>query len=518
VRTDLAPPGRKKRALDLRLVVNYVARTPLRSRKGGDSELATRLSFADASVGNRAPYQSIGGARKISRRDARVPAFAKTAKVGQPPVRNQRSPQILRTWKKPHRSARIGIQHGFPLTLTFRFPSEFMTRFLPHLLAISFALNTAHAQTFKALYDFKNGADGGIPISTVVRDQTGNLYGTAYQGGDIDNCNPPQGCGTVFKVSPAGKETVLYAFQATSDGSNPAGGVIRDSVGSLYGATVLGGTSNMGTVFKVDKAGKESVLYNFTGGTDGGSPVGVIMDANGNLYGITEIGGDLSCELNGMYGCGAVFKLTPAGKLAVLHRFHGNDGADPSAPLVRDESGNLYGTTIAGGGGAGVVFKVSEAGQFTVLHAFQGGDGADPGSGLVRDKSGNLYGTTYAGGIFGSGTVFEVSNTRKERVLYNFTFGADGGRPLGGLVRDPAGNFYGTTSLGGDLSCNNGSGCGTVFKLTATGKETALYNFEDKSDGGFPEQTLLLDSSGNLYGTTPGNFQFTWGSVFKLTP
>jgi len=395
-----------------------------------------------------------------------------------------------------------------------------MIRLVPRLLVIiAFALTTAHAQTFTALYDFKNGADGGIPISTLVRDPAGNLYGTAYQGGDIDNCNPPQGCGTVFKVSPAGKETVLYAFKSTSNAAYPQGGVIRDAAGNLHGTTLLGGPANIGTVFKVDKTGKESVLYNFTGGTDGGNPAGgVITDANGNLYGTTEIGGDLSCQVNQMNGCGVVFKLTKAGKLTVLHRFNGKDGADPAAPLVRDKSGNLYGTTYAGGGGAlGVVFKVSDAGKFTVLHTFHGADGADSGAGLWRDESGNLYGTTYAGGSAGGGTVFEVSNSSKERVLYNFTLGTDGGRPGGGLVRDAAGNFYGTTSLGGDLSCNNGSGCGTVFKLDSAGKETVLHNFEDKSDGGFPYQTLLRDSSGNLYGTTPGNLEGNWGSVFKLT-
>lgn len=388
---------------------------------------------------------------------------------------------------------------------------------VPFLL--TFMVQTTRAQTFTVLHDFTNGKDGGIPFSTLVRDQAGNLYGTTSQGGDISNCDPSQGCGTVFKISPAGKETVLYEFNNTHAGVSPRAGVVRDSAGNLYGTTELGGTSNMGTVFKLEKGGKETVLYSFTGRTDGGNPLAsVILGADGNLYGTTYIGGDLSCQVGQMNGCGVVFKLAQTGKLTVLHRFHGTDGANPSGALVRDESGNLYGTTYGGAVGGGTVFEVNSAGKRTTLHIFRGNDGADPIAGLLRDSSGNLYGTTYAGGSAGGGTVFKVSNTGKESVLYSFTLGTDGGRPGGSLTRDADGNFYGTTSLGGDLSCNGGDGCGTVFKLDKAGTETVLHEFKNESDGGFPQTGLLRDASGDLYGTTPGNFQYTWGSVFKLTP
>jgi uncharacterized repeat protein (TIGR03803 family) len=401
-------------------------------------------------------------------------------------------------------------------------------------LILSFAIQSARAQTFTILYDFTNGTDGGVANSTLVRDQAGNLYGTTEEGGDINfsNCNPPQGCGTIFKIDTHGKETVLYNFKNNPDAAYPSAGLFRDEKGNLYGTTFVGGTSNNGAIFKLDTSGRETVLYSFTGGRDGGDPMAsLILDSNGNLYGTTYTGGDLSCRVGQMNGCGVVFKLSKAGKLTVLHRFHGTDGADPLAGLVRDMAGNLYGTTTAGGsstcnGGCGTVFKVDATGKETVLHTFTlGADGATPMRGsLIRDQAGNLYGTTQWGGDLscggggaGCGTVFKLDKTGKETVLCKFKLGADGGLPSGGLVRDGVGNFYGTTSLGGHLSCN-GDGCGTVFKLDKSGKETALYDFENGSDGAFPQATLVRDPSGNLYGTTEGNLHSTWGSVFKLTP
>jgi uncharacterized repeat protein (TIGR03803 family) len=400
-------------------------------------------------------------------------------------------------------------------------------------LLLSFAIQPAQAQTFTVLYDFTDGKDGGIPAATLVRDQAGNLYGTTAQGGAINyhNCNPPQGCGTIFKVGTRGKETVLYDFKDNPDAAYPSAGLVEDEAGNFYGTTLLGGTSNSGAVFKLDKSGKETVLYSFTGGRDGGNPLaGVILDTAGNLYGTTEIGGDLSCQVGQMTGCGVVFKLATTGKLTVLHRFHGSDGADPFAGLVRDESGNLYGTTTAGNtgcyDGCGTVFKLDKTAKETVLHVFTDGrDGAVPMWGaLILDELGNLYGTTQSGGDLscgngvGCGTVFKMDKAGKETVLYNFTDGKDGGLPGGALVRDAAGNLYGTASVGGDLSCNGGGGCGTVFKLDKAGKLTVLHDFEDKSDGAFPEGGLVRDASGNLYGTTSWDGHVNFGCVFKLAP
>jgi len=404
------------------------------------------------------------------------------------------------------------------------------------LLLLSLAIQPARAQTLKVLYNFSNGTDGGIPNSIMVRDQAGNLYGTTEEGGDINssNCNPPQGCGTVFKVTARGKETVIYDFKNNPDAAYPGAGLSQDSAGNFYGTTFLGGASNMGTVYKLDKTGKETVLYSFTGGHDGGNPFStVIFDPEGNLYGTTEIGGDTAgCRIGDMNGCGVVFKISPSGKFSVLHRFNGYDGADPEAGLVRDEAGNLYGTTFAGGitschnGGCGTVFKLDPAGKETVLLKFNvpGTGGIFPSGPLIRDAAGNLYGTTEWGGDLscnqqvGCGTVFKLDKTGKETVLYKFKLGADGGLPNGPLVQDAAGNLYGTTYSGGILSCNGGDGCGVIFKLDTAGKETPLYKFKDGSDGKQPNGGLVRDSAGSLYGTTPGNFASTWGSVFELKP
>jgi uncharacterized repeat protein (TIGR03803 family) len=247
-----------------------------------------------------------------------------------------------------------------------------------------------------------------------------------------------------------------------------------------------------------------TTLHNFTGSPDGAGPVaGLVGDAKGDFYGTTEYGGDLSC---GDYGCGIVFKLDAAGKETVLHSFAGSDGANPSAGLIIDAKGNLYGTTAYGGlgcqsPGCGVVFKLDTSGKETVLHNFTGRpDGEYPIRGLVRDTAGNLYGTTPYGGSSGYGTVFRVSKTGEETVLHSFTGApSDGAVPEAGLVRDAKGELYGTTDEGGS------SGYGTVFKLDATGKATVLHSFTGSpSDGAFTEAGLLRDAKGNLYGIPPG--------------
>jgi uncharacterized repeat protein (TIGR03803 family) len=329
-----------------------------------------------------------------------------------------------------------------------------------------------------ALYTFTGGADGGVP-SGLIRDREGNLYGTTLGGG---SSSLP--AGTVFKVDNTGHETVLHSFCSAAncaDGNTPNAGVIRDEEGNLYGTTIGGGEfcieqSGCGVVFKLDRAGQETVLYNFCPNgygncTDGSAPSsGLIRDAVGNLYG-TTLGG-------GANGDGTVFKLDPTGRETVLHSFAGGaDGSYVVAGLIRDEEGNLYGTTAGGGsGGGGTVFKVDPAGKEKVLYSFTGGtDGGWP-NGLIRDEQGNLYGTTLFGGLAPAsspcgvsfcGVVFKLDPTGKETVLYSFTGGADGANPSAALLRDCAGNLYGTASSGGDLSCFPPYGCGVVFKLNA---------------------------------------------------
>jgi uncharacterized repeat protein (TIGR03803 family) len=383
------------------------------------------------------------------------------------------------------------------------------------------------------LYSFYGGADGAAPQAGVIGDSAGNLYGTTASGGGIlvPGC-APFGCGVVFKLDTAGRETVLYSFSGGADGAGPSSGVIRDSAGNLYGTTQQGGITaaacfleaGCGVVYKIDPTGHETVLYSFTGGPDGGNPSGsLIRDSAGNLYGTTQAGGSTAagCGARSLQvGCGVVYKLDATGHYTVLYTFTGGaDGGNPYAGVIGDGAGNLYGTTASGGItancpylGCGVVFKLDAAGHETVLHSFmRGGDGESPQTGVVRDRFGNLYGTTYGGGITGIwGTVFKVDPTGHETLLYSFTGGADGSGPLAGVIGDGAGNLYGTTASGG-------IGGGVVYKLDPTGHETVLYSFPVAADDGFnPRAGVIGDGAGNLYGTTSGGGAANAGIVYKL--
>jgi len=370
------------------------------------------------------------------------------------------------------------------------------------------ACHSAPGQTFVTLYVFTGGADGGRPsFGGLISDAQGNLYGTSEIGGAF-------GFGTVFEVSKTGGESVLYSFTATAgDGAYPIGGLVLDGHGSLFGTTFEGGAYGYGTVFKVDSAGTESVLYNFTGTNgDGAYPgAGLLRDAAGTLYGTTTEGG-------GSPDSGIVFKLDSAGAETVLYRFTGGkDGGFPSyGPLIQDATGNLYGTTIAGGiSGNGTVYELRTTGKETVLYRFTGkGKGGQPLAGLTRDTAGNLYGTTQLGGAHRQGTVFKLNQAGKEVVLYSFTGGVDGGGPTANVIRDRKGNLYGTTVGGGSQTF------GTVFELNKSGQETTLHSFTSGTDGALPCAGLVSDTAGNLYGTTPvgGFIGYSYGIVFQITP
>jgi uncharacterized repeat protein (TIGR03803 family) len=317
--------------------------------------------------------------------------------------------------------------------------------------------------------------------------------------------------------------TVLHTFTGAGDGGNP-GSVILDANGNLYGGTWFGGSFNWGAVFKVDTSGKLTVLHNFTGGDGLDGATLLLRDSSGTLYGTTYEGGTPEGGGPGSrYGWGALFKLEKDGKETVLHSWPTGGGVSPG--LVRDQNGNLYGT--GGLNQWGAVLKWDESGKETVLYRFTGrSDGGNPNGALLRDAAGNLYGTTVAGGNqnfnYGSGVIFMLEPTGKETVLYDFNGGTDGGSPNGNLIRDNEGNFYGTTGLGGDLSCDSGRGCGTVFKLDTSGKETVLYRFTVPPDGQYPDAGLALDAAGNLYGTTVlggsagGCSGYGCGIAFKL--
>jgi uncharacterized repeat protein (TIGR03803 family) len=374
------------------------------------------------------------------------------------------------------------------------------------------AAHSAQAQTFNVLYSFcsqSNCKDGNTPTAGVIQDAKGNLYGTTSLGGTSN-------WGTVFDLDSTGTETVLYNFSyINGDGANPFGSLIRDAAGNLYGTANYGGPNGQGLVFKLDHTGKQTVLHNFTGGTnDGCAPyAGLIRDKAGNLYGTT-----VAC---GAYGYGMVFKLTATGKEKVLHSFAGppTDASNPffGASLIMDALGNLYGTTYLGGAlGSGTVYKLTASGKETVLYSFTGGaDGCLPYGAPVMDKLGNLYGTTSQCGSSFEGTVWKLSKGGKETVLYNFTGGADGGDPQAGVILDAKGNLYGTSALGGANSR------GTVFKLSPSGTLTVLYSFctlSSCADGTFPAAALIRDAKGNLYGTTEFNGGGNGGTVWKLTP
>ena len=378
------------------------------------------------------------------------------------------------------------------------------------LTLLCFLAPAASAQTFSLLHQFKSGPGGINPYAGVVLDARGNLYGTTVNDGALAS-------GTVFRLSAAGKEKVLYSFTGIGgDGAFPwYGSLVRDSSGNLYGTTFAGGIYDQfclfgcGTVFKVDASGKETVLYRFTGTSGDGGYItqGLVRDSAGNLYGTAFQGG--------AHGWGAVFKVDPTGKETILYSFTGStDGGNPFGGPVRDAKGNLYGTASFGGSYfAGNVFKIDPTGTETVLYSFTGStDGSTPQAGLIRDSAGNLYGTTTYGGASGFGTVFKVNTQGQENVLYSFTGAPDGYYPsFGSLVRDPAGNLYGTTQTGG------ASDFGIVFKIDSTGKETVLHSFSG-SDGKIPYGTLARDKAGNLYGTAYQGGKYGGGVVFKIAP
>jgi uncharacterized repeat protein (TIGR03803 family) len=302
--------------------------------------------------------------------------------------------------------------------------------------------------------------------------------------------------------------------------------VKRDKLG-LMGSTAAVIIVTLSLAGFASAQSKFKVLYSFSGGLDGGPRAGLVRDMAGNLYGTTKYGGNPNCQ-SPAGSCGVVFKLAPNGDgtwtESVVYAFTGSpDGANPVAGLIFDQAGNLYGTTAFGGNlscgevgfGCGTVFKVDQTGILTVLHTFSGGaDGASPYAGLVRDTAGNLYGTTYLGGRRNGGTVFKVDKNGNETVLQRFIVGGLGAGyyPQAGLIRDAAGNLYGTTNVGGAFFG------GTVFKLQKNGYLTVLHSFTGGDDGGGSYAPLIGDAAGNLYGTTTYGGAFSNGTAFELIP
>jgi len=359
---------------------------------------------------------------------------------------------------------------------------------------------------YQVVYRFgSRHRDGRLSYAPMINVK-GTLYGTTYRGG-------AHGFGTVFRIPAAGKEQTLYSFGGGSDGALPQAGLIVVN-GTLYGTTAYGGANGNGTVFSVTTGGTEKIVYSFRGGSsDGLTPVASLLNVNGTLYGTTFYGG--------AHLYGTIFSVTTGGAEMVVYSFGAgsSDGENPTANLV-DIKGTLYGTAPVGGAhGAGTVFGVTTSGQEKLSYSFGGGsDGANPGASLI-DVNGALYGTTSAGGScaghdFGCGTVFEITTTGTEKVLYSFGDSPDGQDPSGSLI-DVKGRLYGTTLLGG-------SGDGAIFAVTTTGKEKVLHLF-DSSDGAQPAASLI-DVHDVLYGTTRYGgghgcrIYNGCGTVFALTP
>lgn len=371
--------------------------------------------------------------------------------------------------------------------------------------------------TYKLLYSFLGTPDAGYPQGNLI-DLKGTLYSTASGGGG--SC----GCGAVFTITKSGSESVLYKFQGGSDGIDPAAGLV-DVNGMLYGTTVEGGglgcgsSDGCGTVFAITPLGRESVLHRFGGSGDGVSPWAGLISVKGKLYGTTYGGGGS--------GKGTVFAITRSGGETV-DSFDGSNGSDPYASLM-DIGGALFGTTSEGKQtkpNSGTVFKITRSGRITTLHTFNcaygSQDGCLPTADLI-DVDGTLYGTTASGGVYGGGTIFAISPSGKETVLHSFggasMFSSDGANPFAGLIY-VNGTLYGTTVVGGAYYNSKGcrAGCGTVFAMSLSpAGETVLHSFGGAGDGVNPWGGLI-DVKGTLYGTTWGGGASGKGTVFSLTP
>ena len=415
--------------------------------------------------------------------------------------------------------------------------------------------------TYSILYNFTDTAAGGDPtqitghLANPSDPSSWTLFGTTKYGGNIagTSCGGT-GCGTVYQLTPPATGSTswtpatLYTFNGDTDGANPAAGVAFDQAGVLYGTTLAGGsgigTGGNGTVFRLTPqagtgAWTKTVLHRFNTANDAAYLLGgVLIGGDGSLYGTGFEGGKL--------GGGAIYRLTPpaAGKTAwpeqLLRSFTGYaGGGTPESALIADTSGALYGTVATGAKysqGAVVKLTPPAAGKIawvpSILYDFNGPRGSNPTAGLIADTSGALYGTTPAGGANSWGTVFKLAPPASgktawtQTVLYSFTGGNDGGVVSGPVIADASGALYGITSQGGDTTCQSGSGCGTVFKLTpprsAAGrwKLTVLHVFSGPGDG-IPysgvQSGLVMDPGGALYGTTFGGGASNYGTVFKIT-
>jgi uncharacterized repeat protein (TIGR03803 family) len=393
--------------------------------------------------------------------------------------------------------------------------------FLALLLTFGGVYESAAASRYSIIFSVQPDTGAYTPYYGLVADASGNLFGVLTAG-----------VGAVFKVTPEGTGTLLHFFNGKNDGAVMGSGLIMDSAGNMYGETIEGGlNTELGTIYRITPDGTETVLYSFTNDIGIWYPAGgLTFDSAGNLYGMTLEGGG-TCYGDDYSGCGAVFELSPNGTLTILHYFKGGekDGAYPSSNLIIDSAGNLYGATGGGGGngckkiGCGTVFKLGSDGKFTLLRHFNSERYQDPNQ-VIMDSNGNLWGTTRVGGNVQCGlhrethcgSIFEIKKSGAFLVVHDFD-GADGSGPSG-LVLDKSGNFYGTTQAGGS------GDLGTIFELTPAGALSTLYSFTGGANGTVP-MGMVEDSSGNLFGETAyggvgqnEDCDYGCGTLFEFTP
>lgn len=370
---------------------------------------------------------------------------------------------------------------------------------------------SASAKHNVVVYDFAGGSDGNFPYGGLVRDSSGNLYGTTGNGG-LAHCGG--GCGTLFRLAPNGTHTVLHDFTGKLDGAYPSGDLVADANGDIYGTTILGDTSG-GSVFKLSHDGSFSVLHTFDSQTEGRFPGDRLsVAANGDVYGTTATGG--------AHGAGSIFKIAANGTFTTLYAFRDQeDGREAYGGIVADADGNLYGTTQYGGAtdcGCGILFKLAGDGSFTVLHAFNGRkDGGQPVGPLLATPSGIVGTTIYYGAKCSCGVIFRVSFDGDFSVLHSFQK-KEGKNPHSGLAADSDGNLYGAALSGGGCAFID-QGCGTIYELGADGTFTVLHKFSGPGDGYGPTATPLL-SGLSIYGAAQrgGNSScgLGCGTIYRL--
>jgi uncharacterized repeat protein (TIGR03803 family) len=387
------------------------------------------------------------------------------------------------------------------------------------VLVLAASAIVAQGQIFTSLHSFDGGDGGGPYQESLVQGEDGNFYGTTFGGGTNNG-------GTIFRITAQGSLTTLYSFCALPnciDGEYPNAGLVLATDGDFYGTTAIGGANGGGVVFELTPDGTVNTLYSFCAQlscTDGSNPGAALVQAtDGNLYGTAEGGG--------FGGKGTVFKITTAGELSTVHSFclknqQCPDGYSPRGSLIEATDGNLYGTTSSGGNreAGGTAFRIGKNGSFAFLGLKDNGGGGGPMAGLLQASDGNFYGTTYEGGSKGGGTVFKVTATGSQKTLYQFQNCvngdcSEGSLPTAGLIQATDGNLYGTTSGGGDINCAAPvTGCGTFFQMSTQGF-SEIHTFEG-SDGSEPSGGFFQATSGMLYGTTSAGGISDLGTVFSL--